>query len=408
MHVFYSSMVLSDPHCDKQQITDLVTSHIPDACLGREHGKELTYTLPLSSLQSFAGECHFIYPWCMSGQRAWKGAHLYPPFIFLTKLCRWVSLDIPLMHVWAESMERSSPIPSLYLPYKALQVSVTLYTPDACVGREHGKELTYTLPLSSLQSFAGECHFIYPWCMCGQRAWKGAHLYPPFIFLTKLCRWVSLYIPLMHVWAESMGEAHLYPPFIFLTKLCRWVSLYIPLMHVWAESMERSSPIPSLYLPYKALQESVTLYTPDACLGREHGKELTYTLPLSSLQCFAGECHLIYPWCMSGQRAWKGAHLYPPFIFLTKLCRWVSLCIPLMHVWAESMERSSPIPSRYLPYKALQMSVTLYTPDACVAREYEWELTYTLPLSSLQSFAGECHFIYQQEMEVLGVAILVY
>ena len=49
-------MVLKDPLCDKEQITRLVTSQVPEAALGREHGQELTYTLPLTSLPNFAGK----------------------------------------------------------------------------------------------------------------------------------------------------------------------------------------------------------------------------------------------------------------------------------------------------------------------------------------------------------------
>ena len=39
-----------------EPITDLVQSHIPTATMTRFHGKEVDYTLPLDSVQKFAGK----------------------------------------------------------------------------------------------------------------------------------------------------------------------------------------------------------------------------------------------------------------------------------------------------------------------------------------------------------------
>ena len=44
-------------HVTVLRFTDAIHDHIPEAKLGRSHGKELNYTLPLSSVAQFAGAC---------------------------------------------------------------------------------------------------------------------------------------------------------------------------------------------------------------------------------------------------------------------------------------------------------------------------------------------------------------
>ena len=38
------------------QVTELVQQHVKGAELGRQHGKEITYTLPINAVGSFVGE----------------------------------------------------------------------------------------------------------------------------------------------------------------------------------------------------------------------------------------------------------------------------------------------------------------------------------------------------------------
>ena len=45
-----------DQNTDIEPITTLVQNHVPDSAVGRAHGMELSYTLPLKEVSTFAGE----------------------------------------------------------------------------------------------------------------------------------------------------------------------------------------------------------------------------------------------------------------------------------------------------------------------------------------------------------------
>ena len=49
-------MVVDDPKQSSNSIHQFVMAHIPEAELTRIHGKELDITLPLASVDKFAGE----------------------------------------------------------------------------------------------------------------------------------------------------------------------------------------------------------------------------------------------------------------------------------------------------------------------------------------------------------------
>ena len=55
--VGYSLVVNQLDDVTVSRVTDVVHRHIPEAQLGRSHGRELNYTLPLSSVAQFAGAC---------------------------------------------------------------------------------------------------------------------------------------------------------------------------------------------------------------------------------------------------------------------------------------------------------------------------------------------------------------
>ena len=55
--VGYSLVVDQPDDVTVSRVTDVIHRHIPEAKLGRSHGKELNYTLPLSSVAQFAGAC---------------------------------------------------------------------------------------------------------------------------------------------------------------------------------------------------------------------------------------------------------------------------------------------------------------------------------------------------------------
>ena len=52
--LFFDSMV-TDESCDRLAVTDLVKSHVPGAQMSRHHVKELSYRLPLKSVDHFPG-----------------------------------------------------------------------------------------------------------------------------------------------------------------------------------------------------------------------------------------------------------------------------------------------------------------------------------------------------------------
>ena len=47
---------------DSEPISKLVTSHIGNGVISRVHGQELTYTLPLDSVEKFPGELQLSNP----------------------------------------------------------------------------------------------------------------------------------------------------------------------------------------------------------------------------------------------------------------------------------------------------------------------------------------------------------
>lgn len=46
-----------EPSCDADKVTQFIMQYIDDVQLARRHGNELSYTLPLSEVNSFPGRC---------------------------------------------------------------------------------------------------------------------------------------------------------------------------------------------------------------------------------------------------------------------------------------------------------------------------------------------------------------
>ena len=56
MYAGVDRLVVDQPdEATVSRVTDVIRRHIPEARLGRSHGKELNYTLPLDSVAQFAG-----------------------------------------------------------------------------------------------------------------------------------------------------------------------------------------------------------------------------------------------------------------------------------------------------------------------------------------------------------------
>ena len=47
--------MVTEENCDRLSITELVKSHVPGAEMSRVHGKELSYRLPMKSVEHFPG-----------------------------------------------------------------------------------------------------------------------------------------------------------------------------------------------------------------------------------------------------------------------------------------------------------------------------------------------------------------